>query len=218
MFVFRKIWRALFFWNPRFEIRPSALLPTIFQNSVQEVLYASHLRTPRVLNLPLTYMRKLAAEVTYASHLCTPRVLNLPLTYMVKLAAEVTYASHLCTPKVLNLSLTYMRKLAAEVMYTSHLCTPRVLNLSLTYMRKLAAAIWRTCCKFLMYTDLISHSMMPFYLFCLVSCWYDIPRKTCLGAIFQIQSPLSLVPCSLYSQTILLRSVNRVPVDFLVTT
>ena len=192
MFVFRKIWRALFFWNPRFEIRPSALLPTIFQNSVQEVLYASHLRTPRVLNLPLTYMRKLAAEVTYASHLCTPRVLNLPLTYMGKLVAEVTYASHLCTP--------------------------RVLNLSLTYMRKLAAAIWRTCCKFLMYTDLISHSMMPFYLFCLVSCWYDIPRKTCLGAIFQIQSPLSLVPCSLYSQTILLRSVNRVPVDFLVTT
>ena len=29
MFVFRKIWRALFFWNIRFEIRPFALLPTI---------------------------------------------------------------------------------------------------------------------------------------------------------------------------------------------
>ena len=28
MFVFRKIWRALFSWNTRFEIRPFALLPT----------------------------------------------------------------------------------------------------------------------------------------------------------------------------------------------
>ena len=28
MFVVRKIWRALFSWNTRFEIRPFALLPT----------------------------------------------------------------------------------------------------------------------------------------------------------------------------------------------
>ena len=28
MFVFRKIWRAFFSWNTRFEIRPSALLPS----------------------------------------------------------------------------------------------------------------------------------------------------------------------------------------------
>ena len=28
MFVFRKIWRALFSWNTRFEIRSFALLPT----------------------------------------------------------------------------------------------------------------------------------------------------------------------------------------------
>ena len=28
MFVFRKIWRALFSWNTRFEIRPFAILPT----------------------------------------------------------------------------------------------------------------------------------------------------------------------------------------------
>ena len=28
MFVFRKIWRALFSWNTRFEIRPFVLLPT----------------------------------------------------------------------------------------------------------------------------------------------------------------------------------------------
>ena len=27
MFIFRKIWRALFSWNTRFEIRPFALLP-----------------------------------------------------------------------------------------------------------------------------------------------------------------------------------------------
>ena len=32
MFVFRKIWCALFSWNARFEIRPLALLPTISQN------------------------------------------------------------------------------------------------------------------------------------------------------------------------------------------
>ena len=30
MFVFRKIWRALFSWNTHFEIRPFALLPTIY--------------------------------------------------------------------------------------------------------------------------------------------------------------------------------------------
>ena len=30
MFVFRKIWRALFSWNTRSEIRPFALLPTIY--------------------------------------------------------------------------------------------------------------------------------------------------------------------------------------------
>ena len=30
MFVFRKIWRALFSWNTRSEIRPFALIPTNF--------------------------------------------------------------------------------------------------------------------------------------------------------------------------------------------
>ena len=29
---FRKIWRAFFFWNTRFEIRPFALLPTSFKD------------------------------------------------------------------------------------------------------------------------------------------------------------------------------------------
>ena len=32
MFVFRKIWRALFSSNTRFDIRPFALLPTILIN------------------------------------------------------------------------------------------------------------------------------------------------------------------------------------------
>ena len=32
MFVFRKIWGALFSWNTRFEIRSFALLPTNWQN------------------------------------------------------------------------------------------------------------------------------------------------------------------------------------------
>ena len=31
MFVIREIWRALFPWNTRFEIRTFALLPTIYQ-------------------------------------------------------------------------------------------------------------------------------------------------------------------------------------------
>ena len=30
LFLFRKIWRALFSWNNRFEIRPFALLPAIY--------------------------------------------------------------------------------------------------------------------------------------------------------------------------------------------
>ena len=32
MFVFRKIWRALFSWKARFEIRSFVLLPTNFGN------------------------------------------------------------------------------------------------------------------------------------------------------------------------------------------
>ena len=42
MFVFRKIWRALFSWNTRFEIRPFALLPTFRQyqkNIAFSILY-----------------------------------------------------------------------------------------------------------------------------------------------------------------------------------
>ena len=33
IFVFWKTWRALFFWNTHFEIRPFALLPTIYGNN-----------------------------------------------------------------------------------------------------------------------------------------------------------------------------------------
>ena len=32
MFVFRKIWHALIFWNTHFEICPFALLPTLYVN------------------------------------------------------------------------------------------------------------------------------------------------------------------------------------------
>ena len=35
MFVFQKIWRALFSWNTRFEIRPVALLPAMHVRNVQ---------------------------------------------------------------------------------------------------------------------------------------------------------------------------------------
>ena len=34
MFVFRKIWRALFSCNTRFEIRPFALLPTNYDPNI----------------------------------------------------------------------------------------------------------------------------------------------------------------------------------------
>ena len=40
MFVFRKIWRALFPWNTRFEIRPFALLPTIKAKALN--LFSTH--------------------------------------------------------------------------------------------------------------------------------------------------------------------------------
>ena len=38
MFVFREIWRALFSWNIRFEIRPFALLPTTLEAAAQRYL------------------------------------------------------------------------------------------------------------------------------------------------------------------------------------
>ena len=40
MFVFRKIWRALFSWNTHFEIRPIALLPT--KSNFLEVTSVAH--------------------------------------------------------------------------------------------------------------------------------------------------------------------------------
>ena len=40
MFVFRKIWRVLLSWNTSFEIRPSALLSTIFASLKQVELVA----------------------------------------------------------------------------------------------------------------------------------------------------------------------------------
>ena len=39
MFVFRKIWRALFSWNTRFEICPFALLPTTWQDELKNTQY-----------------------------------------------------------------------------------------------------------------------------------------------------------------------------------
>ena len=38
MFVFRKIWRALFSWNTRFEIRPFVLLPTCWWMKLKQKL------------------------------------------------------------------------------------------------------------------------------------------------------------------------------------
>ena len=39
MFVFRKIWHALFFWNTRVEIRPFAFLPTNELNAIQKTYF-----------------------------------------------------------------------------------------------------------------------------------------------------------------------------------
>ena len=39
MFVFRKIWRALFFWNTRFEIRPFAFLLTCSSRATFRGIY-----------------------------------------------------------------------------------------------------------------------------------------------------------------------------------
>ena len=39
MFVFRKIWRALFSWNTRFEIRAFALIPTISQTTRRTLFF-----------------------------------------------------------------------------------------------------------------------------------------------------------------------------------
>ena len=42
MFVFREIWRALFSRNARFEIRPFALLPTIWRRSLNQCSLHKH--------------------------------------------------------------------------------------------------------------------------------------------------------------------------------
>ena len=46
MFVFRKIWRALFSWNTCFEIRPFALLPTNFRCFFNLTLPMLHFYNP----------------------------------------------------------------------------------------------------------------------------------------------------------------------------
>ena len=39
MFVFRKIWHALFSLNTRFEIRPFALLPSNYLSSINPLMH-----------------------------------------------------------------------------------------------------------------------------------------------------------------------------------
>ena len=53
MFVFRKIWRALFSWKTHFlEIRPFALLPTNLQIS-----FRTHLEEIKDLDIKVTYLK-----------------------------------------------------------------------------------------------------------------------------------------------------------------
>ena len=42
MFVFQKIWHALFSWNTRFEIRPFTLLPTKYEHLTGEEILPSN--------------------------------------------------------------------------------------------------------------------------------------------------------------------------------
>ena len=55
MFVFRKIWRALFAWNTSFEIRLFALLPAIYmlKNISKIMKWAVHSRTKLIVFFPL---------------------------------------------------------------------------------------------------------------------------------------------------------------------
>ena len=48
MFVFRKIWRALFSWNTRFEIRPFVLLPTTYCINYNFYIYYFILRISKI--------------------------------------------------------------------------------------------------------------------------------------------------------------------------
>ena len=81
MFVFRKIWHALFSWNTRFEIRPFASLPTSLQKdhtlyekngnlgqSIQTAIYGidtPNYRGPNLWNLvPNTY-KVIASHVDF---------------------------------------------------------------------------------------------------------------------------------------------------------
>ena len=50
MFIFRKIWRALFSWNNRFGIRPFALLPTQQFNSAVNNIVSNILLTALICN------------------------------------------------------------------------------------------------------------------------------------------------------------------------
>ena len=52
MFVFRKIWRALFSWNTRFEIRPFALSPTNYYSQfLKSAEVMEKLMPSKILNL-----------------------------------------------------------------------------------------------------------------------------------------------------------------------
>ena len=55
MFVFRKIWRALFSWNTRFEIRPFTLLPTIskISRTCNTVLAPKQILVQKILAQPI---------------------------------------------------------------------------------------------------------------------------------------------------------------------
>ena len=57
MFVFRKIWRALFSRNTRFEIRPFALLPTYYGRLIYNMV-PDYINYSETLDILITKIQK----------------------------------------------------------------------------------------------------------------------------------------------------------------
>ena len=87
MFVFRKIWRALFSWNTHFEIRPFILLPTKYD----DVDYCSIQRKFFLYNLSLGSERlPIDLEELNSKVYCSDSRENLKTTSRLNSDSKVT--------------------------------------------------------------------------------------------------------------------------------
>ena len=69
MFVFRKIGRALFSWNTRFEIHPFALLPTIYGINILPEMFGSksYFKKKSKVDVPRCFVNKLLLKISQNS-------------------------------------------------------------------------------------------------------------------------------------------------------